>query len=253
MKKNREAALSAKWEEYLGCKDARLRNEIALGYYNIVKILAAKMIASYRSYAEFDDMLNQGFIALIDAVEKYDPNRGVKFETFSSIIVKGALIDFIRVQDRVPRPLRKSAIEAEEAFYKLSTELGKQPTHFDVAKSMGISAEQLSQIKSQAQNFDVLSYEEVVWQKMHSVSDDYIDDSVQDSPESKFMEDELKEQLAGAVDSLPEQYRIVLTLYYRENRKLKEIAGLIGVTEGRVSQIRAAAICKLRSMLLDTG
>jgi len=239
------------WEEYLATKDIDLRNDIVLAYSNLVKVIALKMRGAYKNYAQLDDVVNQGIIAMIDAVEKYDPNRGIKFETFASVKVKGAMIDFIRAQDWIPRRLRKSAGELEATFNKLCSDFGRQPTHAEIAKAMGLNTEQLDRIMEQTYNFNILSYEEVVWQKMQNAGEELSDDSIEESPEGKLMEDELRQQLAGAVDSLADRERTVVSLYYYEKLKLKEIAQVLGVTESRVSQIHSAAILKMKKALTE--
>lgn len=238
------------WEEYLESRDVALRNEIVLHYSGLVKVIALRMRGVYKNYAQLDDVVNQGIIALIDAVEKYDPGRAIKFETFASIKIKGAIIDFIRAQDWIPRRLRKMAGDLEATFNALYSELGRQPSNKEIAQRMGISIEQLDRVMEQTYNFNVLSYEEVVWQKMSSVGD-VTDDSIEDSPEGNLLEEEMHKQLTGAVESLNERERTVIALYYYEKLKLKEIAGILGVSESRVCQIHSAAIVKMKKHLKE--
>ncbi len=239
------------WDTYLATRDIDLRNDIVLTYSNLVKYIALKMRGVYKNYAQLDDIVNQGIIALIDAVEKYDPSRGIKFETFASIKVKGAIIDFIRTQDWIPRRLRKASSDLEVVFNKLCSDLGRQPTHMEIAKEMHITVEQLDRIMDQTYSFNLLSYEEVVWQKMQNAGNDLLDDSVEDSPEGNLMEEELRQQLAEAIDSLAERERTVISLYYFEKLKLKEIADVLGVTESRVSQIHSSAILKMKKRMKE--
>ena len=240
-----------KWDAYLQNRDTELRNDIVMEYSNLVKVIALKMRGAYKNYAQLDDVVNQGIIALIDAVEKYDPTRGIKFETFASIKVKGSIIDFIRNQDWIPRKLRKLSSDLEFTHNKLYTELGRQPANAEIAKEMNITVEQLDRIMEQTYSFNLLSYEEVVWQKMSSVGDELTEDSVEDSPEGKLMEDELRVQLGNAVDSLNEREQTVVSLYYYEKLKLKEIAQVLGVSESRVCQIHSAAIMKMKSNMRE--
>jgi RNA polymerase sigma factor for flagellar operon FliA len=209
------------------------------------------MRGTYKNYAQLDDVVNQGIIALIDAVEKFEPAKGFKFETFASIKVKGAIIDYIRSQDWIPRRLRKMSADLDEAYNSLYSELGRQPTNQEVAKSLNITTEQLDRIMESTYNFTLLSYEEVVWQKMSAMGDEPSIDSVEESPERRLIEKELKEQLAVAVDALNERERTVISLYYYENLKLKEIAEVLGVTESRVCQIHSSAILKMKKMMKD--
>ncbi|MDL2232213.1 FliA/WhiG family RNA polymerase sigma factor [Ruminococcaceae bacterium OttesenSCG-928-L11] len=235
------------WEEYMQTRDMGLRNDIVMHYSQLVKCIALRMRGTYKNYAQLDDVVNQGIIALIDAVEKYDVSRNIKFETFASIKVKGAIIDYIRAQDWIPRRLRKLSRDLETANNKLCTELGRQPTHQELAKEMNLSLNQLDRVMEQTYSFNLLSYEEVVWQKMSSVGgDEFATDSTEESPERKLMEDELRQQLAASIDALNERERTVISLYYYEKLKLKEIAGILGVSESRVCQIHSAAIVKMK-------
>lgn len=240
------------WDHYLKTRDIDLRNDIVLHYSQLVKCIALRMRGTYKNYAQLDDVVNQGIIALIDAVEKYEPARGIKFETFASIKVKGSIIDYIRSQDWIPRRLRKLSRDLENVNNKLCTDLGRQPTHQEIAKEMNMSPGQLDRVMEQTYAFNLLSYEEVVWQKMSSVGgDDFASDSAEESPERKLMEDELREQLAASIDSLNERERTVISLYYYEKLKLKEIAGVLGVSESRVCQIHSAAIVKMKKNMQE--
>lgn len=249
VEKSQADILAGLWERYSDTRDSAVRNEIVLGYSGLVKAIAVRMRGVYKNYAQLDDVVNQGIIALIDAVEKYDPVRGIKFETFASIKVKGAIIDYIRGQDWIPRRLRKLSGELEQTHAKLCSELGRQPTHAELAKTMGITTERLDRVMEQTYNFNMLSYEEVVWQRLSSVGGDIADDSIEESPEGRLLENELSEQLAGALEQLNERERTVISLYYHERLKLKDIAGVLGVSESRVCQIHSAAILKMKGEL----
>jgi RNA polymerase sigma factor for flagellar operon FliA len=250
---NTERTLSPMiWDDYLQTRRVDIRNDIVLHYSQLVKCIALRMRSTYKNYAQLDDVVNQGIIALIDAVEKYEPARGIKFETFASIKVKGAIIDYIRAQDWIPRRLRKMSRDLEAVNNKLCTDLGRQPTHQEIAKEMNISPGQLDRIMEQTYSFNLLSYEEVVWQKMSSVgSDDFASDSAEESPERRLMEEELRMQLAASVDALNERERTIISLYYYEKLKLKEIAGVLGVSESRICQIHSAAILKMKKNMQD--
>jgi len=240
------------WDQYLDSRDIDARNELVMQYSPLVKCIALRMRGTYKNYAQLDDVVNQGIIALIDAVEKYDPTRNIKFETFASIKVKGSIIDYIRSQDWIPRRLRKLSRDLETVNNKLCTDLGRQPTHQELAKEMNMTPGQLDRVMEQTYSFNLLSYEEVVWQKMSSVGgDDFASDSAEESPERKLMEDELREQLGGSIDALNERERTVISLYYYERLKLKEIAGVLGVSESRVCQIHSAAIVKMKKHMHD--
>ncbi|MCL2579675.1 MAG: FliA/WhiG family RNA polymerase sigma factor [Oscillospiraceae bacterium] len=243
------AVVEGIWEQYAKTRDPHLRNDIVMTYSGLVKGIALRMRGIYKNYAQLDDVVNQGIIALIDAVEKYDPARGIKFETFASIKVKGSIIDFIRSQDWIPRRLRKLSGDLESTNARLCSEMGRTPTHSELAEAMNLSVERLDRVMEQTYNFNLLSYEEVVWQKLSAMGGDIADDSTEDSPEGKLMETELYDQLAMAVDKLNERERTVISLYYHERLKLKEIAQILSVSESRVCQIHSAAIIKMKGTM----
>ena len=242
---------AALWREYAEDRGQNARNDIVMHYQGLVKMIALRMRGTYKNYAQLDDVVNQGIIALIDAVEKFDPAKGFKFETFASIKVKGAVIDYIRQQDWVPRRLRKLSSDLEETNNKLYTRFGRQPSNAEIAKELGVTIEQLDRVLESTYSFNLLSYEEVVWQKMSVMGDEPVSDSVEDSPERRFMDKELRRQLGVAVDSLNERERTVVSLYYHEKLKLKEIAEVLGVSESRVCQIHSAAIIKMKHTMKD--
>ena len=245
------AAEDALWEEYLQTRSREARNEIVMQYADLIKYIALRMRGTYKNYAQLDDVVNQGIIALIDAVEKFEPSRGIKFATFASIKIKGAIIDYIRSQDWVPRRLRKLSVDLDDTNNRLYAEFGRQPSHQEMAREMNLSAEQLDRVMQQTYSFNLLSYEEVVWQKMSNMGagEDMSLDSADDSPDRRLMEEELRAQLADSIDALGERERTVISLYYYEKLKLKEIADVLGVSESRVSQIHSAAITKMRKKM----
>lgn len=239
------------WQAYSESRSQDLRNEIVMYYSGLVKMIALRMRGTYKNYAQVDDVVNQGIIALIDTVEKFDVSKGFKFETFATIKVKGAVIDYIRAQDWVPRRLRKLSGELDNAYNELYSELGRQPANAELAKKLNITLEQLDRVMESTYNFNMLSYEEVVWQKMSAMGEEPMSESIEDSPERKFMETELKGQLAASIESLNERERLIVSLYYYEKLKLKEIADVLGVTESRVCQIHSTALIKMKKIMSD--
>lgn len=246
-----DADIDALWLEYSETRDQVLRNDIVMHYSNLVKMIALRMRGTYKNYAQLDDVVNQGIISLIDAVEKFDAAKGVKFETFASIKVKGSIIDYIRSQDWVPRRLRKLSGEVDEMYNKLYSEFGRQPTNAELAKALSVTTEQLDRAMESTYNFNLLSYEEVVWQKMSAMGDEPVTDSIEESPERKLMEKELRDQLGMAIDALNDRERTVVSLYYYEKLKLKEIADILGVSESRICQIHSTAIMKMKKTMKD--
>lgn len=237
------------WQLYQENRTTENRNEIVLQYTGLVKKIVLRFKGSYNNFGQLDDMVNQGMIVLIDAVEKFNPEMGNKFETFATLKIRGAVIDFMRKQDWVPRSQRSLSKVLEETFGELYVELGREPTESEIAQKMGISEVNLQKILQQRHNSIILSYEEAINEKMMEVSPLITDEKADESPESTILHNELKIKLAEAIDQLKEKERMVVSLYYYENLKLKEIAEVLGVTESRVSQIHSQAMLKMRNRL----
>jgi RNA polymerase sigma factor for flagellar operon FliA len=237
------------WLTYHQDRSTENRNEIVLQYTGLVKKIVLRFKGSYSNFGQMDDMVNQGMIVLIDAVEKFKPEMGYKFETFATLKIRGAVIDFMRKQDWVPRSQRSLSKMLEEAHGELYATLDREPTEAEIAEKMGISETNLQKILQQRHNAIVLSYEEAINEKMMEVSPLITEEKSDDSPESTILLEELKLKLGEAIDQLKEKERLVVSLYYYENLKLKEIAEVMGVTESRVSQIHSQAMIKMRTRL----
>lgn len=244
-----EDKIIQQWRCYKDNRSIEARNEIVLQYTGLVRKIVLRFKGSYSNFGQLDDMVNQGIIALIDAVEKYDPDMGNKFETFASLKIKGAIIDFMRKQDWVPRNQRNLSKELDEVYSQLYSERGCEPTKLEISERMGISVAHLDKILQQRHNSIILSYEEAINEKMMIASPLIVNENDKDSPESGILYEELKEKLMQAIDQLNEKERLVISLYYYENLKLKEIAEVLNITESRVSQIHSAAIIKMKNRM----
>lgn len=249
--KRNEDKYTEQWKEYLETGTVEARNEIVLQYMNLVKIIVLRFKGSYNNFAQMDDMINQGIIALIDAVEKFRPELGNKFETFASLKIRGAVIDFMRKQDWVPRNRRTLAKELDDVYHELYSLHGCEPTKEQMAEKMEIDVAHLDKILQQRHNAIVLSYEETIEEKMMAATPLVVNKTDGQSPESGLLYEELKGKLTEAIEKLNEREKLVISLYYYENLKLKEIAGIMNVTESRVSQIHSAAIIKMKHELKD--
>ncbi|MEI8216988.1 MAG: FliA/WhiG family RNA polymerase sigma factor [Eubacteriales bacterium] len=239
----------AQWKAYRINRSIELRNELVLQYTGVVRKIVLRFRGSYNNFGQLDDMVNQGIIALIDAVEKYDIEMGNKFETFASIKIRGSIIDFMRKQDWVPRNQRSLAKELDEVFEKLYCEYGREPAQAEIAQQMDISVENLEKVMGQRHNSILLSYEEVVFESVQKATPIGTRESDENSPEDELLYSELRSKLGEAIDELNERERQVVSLYYYESLKLKEIATILGISESRVSQIHSAAIMKMKYKL----
>ncbi|MDR2295161.1 MAG: FliA/WhiG family RNA polymerase sigma factor [Clostridiales Family XIII bacterium] len=237
---------TAQWKDYKESGSVEARNDIVLAYMDLVKRVVLRFKGSYSNYGQLDDMINQGMIALIDAVEKFEPDMGNKFETFASLKIKGAVIDFMRKQDWIPRNQRSMVKELNAVYDSLYAELGREPSKEEIAARMGIDTDRLEKILQKRQSAMILSYEEAINEKMMTAFPLLTEQKELDAPEAEMLRDELKQQLMDAIGALGEKERLVVSLYYYENLKLREIADVMRITESRVSQIHSAAIMKLR-------
>ena len=236
----------AMFEQYQQTKDIELRNEIVLRYMDVVKFVAVSTRGIYCKYAETDDIVNEGVLALIKAVESYDLQRGIKFETYASIKVKGAIIDFVRKQDWVPRPVRHFARILDVAYNELYSELDRHPTNQELADHLGISKEKLLRSMADLAGTVTLSFEELLYE-------DNFESAFEGSEtaDQGLYEKELKEVLARAIDELKPREKQVISLYYYEKLKFGDIAKVLDVTESRVCQIHSKAMLLLKRKLQD--
>ncbi|MRR12506.1 FliA/WhiG family RNA polymerase sigma factor, partial [bacterium] len=198
------------------------------------------------------DLISYGIFGLIDAIEKFDTSRGIKFETYAIARIKGAIIDELRAMDWVPRSVRAKAREVEQAYVRLEARLKRVPEDCEVAAELGISTRDLQGIFSKLSYTSVVSFEEL-WvggdrEDRPNVMGAIADEKAED-PVSMFESVEVKDILATAIERLPERERIVIALYYYEGLTLKEIGQVLGVTESRVSQLHTKAVLRLRARL----
>lgn len=228
------------------------REEVIHRYLHLVKYVAGRISVNLPPNVELNDLINDGIIGLIDAVEKYDDSRGVKFETYAITRIHGAIIDALRALDWVPRAVRQRAREMERASQALEAKFGREPTPSELAEQLGITVKMLDSLTQKVRGTAVLSLEE------HLPNDrgneipllDTLKDHSTDIT-STVEANEVKTALLRAVESLSAQEQTVIRLYYFEGQTLKEIKATLGVSESRVSQIHAQAVIKLRQRLRE--
>ena len=202
------------------------------------------------SSVDINDLINDGVFGLMDAIEKYDDSRSVKFETYAITRINGAILDALRSLDWVPRTVRQRARALDRAYERLEYELGRDPTDEELATQLQLSVPELDRMRQRVRSTSVVSLEEPIYNGEES--EVYISDTLEDL-ESDVISDiersELHDELAGAVDSLPPQERTVIQHYYFHGETLKQIKELLGVSESRVSQIHASAVGRLRKIM----
>ncbi len=234
------------WENYSREKSIELKNELVMRYVPRVKSIVMRMMPTYQGYCNYDDMLSCGVLGLMDAIDKYDISRDVKFEYYATMRIKGEIIDNIRKQDWAPSSLRRKIKEISNAYTELENKLLREPTDSEVAEHLNMDDKELQKTLGKAQMFNIIHFEEMV-------SDDFSSEvSIQDtnvSLEKEIENKEMIEILGGFIDKLSEKERLVVTFYYYEEMTLKEIAGVLGVSESRASQIHSKAIMKLRTKM----
>ena len=225
-------------------RDIALRNEIVLQNMGLVRTVALSMRNMYVKFGDVDDVVNEGVIALMDAIESYSPNRGAKFETYASIKIRGAIIDFLRKQDWIPRNVRKFAKALDKANSMVYNLNGRAPTNSELAAQLGMDEEKMLKMMTECSCTITLSFEELLYE-------DNIDEpSVKDSGvDRELLHNEMRKVVADAVNELGEKERQVITLYYYKNLKYSDIAKALGVSEGRVCQIHSKATLALKAKL----
>jgi RNA polymerase sigma factor for flagellar operon FliA len=226
------------------------REEIVHKYLHLVKYVAGRISINLPPNVEINDLINDGILGLIDATEKYDDARGVKFETYAITRINGAILDALRALDWVPRAVRQRARELERVYQDLEAEFGRAATEEEVAERMGLTRKELDVLMQKIRGTSVLSLEEFLPNEkgyeiplLGTLRDN--DNDVTSAVEAR----EVKAALVEAVEDLPPQERTVISLYYFEGLTLKEIKGVLNVSESRVSQIHAQAVIHLRSKL----
>lgn len=232
-------------EKYKLTGNINIRNEIVLICMDTVRIIACSMRNIYSGYAEADDIINEGVIALISAIDSFDKEKGVKFETYASIRIKGAVIDYIRKLDRVPRQIRKLSKQLDEKYAALSADLGRAPTDEELAESMKLTTTQLSKLMANTAGMITLSFEELLYEDNF----DSETASHSETADAQLYEKEKKTIIVQAIESLSEREKQVVTMYYYERMKYSDIAKAMGITQSRVCQIHSKAMLMLKTKL----
>ena len=236
------------WKQYYETKDPLLREKLIKEYLYLVKYIVGRMNIYFNSNIEYDDVISFGVFGLIDAIDKFDINKGVKFETYASLRIRGSIIDNIRELDWAPRSLRQKSKELEKIYVELETKTGIPPIDKDVADYMKISIKEYNKLLNEVNVSSVISLEEYLDQNFQPDSG-IIQENSEEMPERHLETEELKKFLGEAIDSLPPKEKLVVTLYYYEELTLKEIGAILKVSESRVSQLHTKAVLRLKGKL----
>jgi len=250
-----DAALKALWVDFKETGEQSLRERLILHYSPLVKYVAGRVGVGLPPNIEQADLVSYGIFGLMDAIEKFDLERAIKFETYAISRIRGAIIDELRAIDWIPRSVRYKAREVEKAYAQLESELHRTPTEVEVASHMGIQLGDLHQIFSQVSFVNVVALDELLsvggdkGDKLSLV--DTLEDHRAEDPVQAFESEETKYLLARAINTLPEREKIVVTLYYYEGLTLAEIGQVLGVTESRICQMHTKAVLQMRSKLTE--
>lgn len=236
------------WEAYQKNPSSEIREQIILEYVPLVKVVAGRL-SMYLGYnVEYDDLVGYGVFGLIDAIDKYDAAKDVKFETYASLRIRGSILDHIRKMDWIPRTVRQRQKKLDEAIKQIEMRTGKNASEEEIALEIGITEDELAVWQSQLKITNIVSLNEYVEQGSEPVMDAR-KNSHFIQPEDKVQENELKKVLKDTLEMLTEKERKVVELYYYEELTLKEISKVLGVSESRISQLHTKALLKMRKKM----
>jgi RNA polymerase sigma factor FliA len=243
------------WRRYKGTGDRHARERLVVAYSPLVKYVSGRMASGLPAHVDEADLISYGLIGLINAIERFDLEREIKFETYAITRIKGAIIDELRSLDWVPRSVRARAREIERANAKLEHKLQRAPTDDEMALELDMSVQEFHDALLQISNSTVAALDEL-WSVSDSSGDqvsllDTLTDENAPDPAALMDQTDLKDRVAEAIARLPEREKLVVALYYYENLTLREIGEVLGVTESRVSQLHTKAVLRLRSRLTE--
>lgn len=244
--------IDSAWREYSATRDRSIRERLVIAYLGLVRQVVNRMPQASIPEVEYDDLLGYGVIGLMDAVERFDPARGVKFETYAATRIRGAIIDQLRDMDWVPRSVRQRARQIEQAIGAVESKLGQSAGDEEIAAELGVDAATLNRWVADISRASFTSLDELI-----TIDDeagaatlmDFVSDPASPDPELVTVEGDMHRILAEAIDSLPERERLVVGLYYYSELTVKEMAEVLGVSESRVSQLHTRAMMRMRAFM----
>lgn len=243
-----EAGRARLWDDYAKNKSSELREKIILEYAPLVKLVAGRL-SMYLGYnVEYDDLVGYGVFGLIDAIDKYDNMKAVKFETYASLRIRGAILDQIRKMDWIPRTIRQKQKKIDAAMKEIEAAMGRAATDEEIAKSLGITDEEYLSWQSQMKITGVVSLDEFM-ETGCEVPSAQNSQRRFDAPEEVIEKREMKEALGQALELLTEKEKKVILLYYYEDLTLKEISNVLEVSESRISQLHTRALQKMKTKM----
>lgn len=242
------ARIEDTWRLYSETKSPAVKEELILQYASLVKYVAGRLSIHIGQHVDYDDMISYGIFGLIDAIDKFDYEKGVKFETYASVRIRGSIIDSIRKLDWVPRTLRQKNKQLETVFSELENALGREPTDAELAERLEMSLEETQELVKKSSVASLVSLNDYLDQN-HEITFMNTSGTLIEGPEAQYEKAEIKEMLVDAINKLSDKEKKVITLYYFEDLTLKEISSIMGVSESRISQIHSKAVLRLKARL----
>jgi RNA polymerase sigma factor for flagellar operon FliA len=236
------------WRQYQSTRDPETREKLIIEYSHLIKYIAGRLNIYFGSNVEYDDLVGYGVFGLIDAIDKFDINKGVKFETYASLRIRGSIIDSIREMDWVPRSLRQKSKELEKVYSEVENELGHSATDKEISQKLGITVNDLYKLLNEVNITSMVSLEDFLEQNYEIGIGEAATDT-EEHPERQMELKELSRMLAESIDKLPDKEKTVVSLYYYEELTLKEISAIMKVSESRISQLHTKAILRLKGKL----
>jgi RNA polymerase sigma factor for flagellar operon FliA len=239
------------WRRFKADGDARAREALILQYSPLVKFVAGRVAVGLPRNVDQADLVSNGVFGLIDAIDKFEPERGFKFETYAINRIKGSILDGLRALDWVPRSVRSRAREIERSMAELEHRLHRTPTDEELASHMSVEVDSVRNTLAEMSNLGLVALDELVGPESASSLGDFLPDPSGVGPEAAFQAAETRHLLGDAINRLPDRERLVVTLYYFEGLTLAEIGEVLGVTESRVCQIHAKSVLSLRNRMAE--
>lgn len=237
----RQDSINQLWHQYQETKSSQIRERILEHYLSLVKLVAGRVAIGLPQHVDRDDLESNGFFGLLEAIERFDPDRGIKFETYAVARIRGAIIDAIRALDWVPSTLRQKAKQYEKTVADIENRLGRSATDQEVAEALGVTVAELQQLLNKLNASTIIPLEEFA--KTETLSNQSF------NPSENVELQEVRDTLVKTIDRLPEKERMVVSLYYYEGLTLKEISIIMKLSEARISQLHTKAVFRMRGAL----
>lgn len=250
-----EALIRDAWERH-GRIPTDLKNQIVLDHTPLISYIVSRIAIRLPSHVDLEDLHNTGVIGLMDAVDKYDPNKDCKFKTYAEFRIRGAILDQLRSLDWVPRSIRQKSRQLEHAYQQVEQQLGRPAREEEIADMLGMSLSEFHTLVHQTRGVSMVNLDDVRGghgDSDHPLPSANIEDPNSQDPFAQLKARELTQSLAAGIEALPDKERLVISLYYYEDLNLKEIGNILGITESRVCQIHSKAVSRLRSRLRSSA